>query len=104
VKLNRVDFNDDEEPVTLTVTMTVDEAALLYAYTGRTAPLYVTKAAGSERWGEANDDIASCLSGAFFNRFFDGGANDVLRLNIEQIVEAKRQHLASGSDEQEAQR
>lgn len=92
MKITRVDFDEEEEPVSLTVKMSLDEAALIYAYTGRTSPLAVSTAGGSAKWGEANSDIASCLSGAFFNRFFEDGANEVLRLSAEEIVEAQRKH------------
>lgn len=94
MKIRSVDFNEDEEPTTVTVTMTVDEAALIYCYTGRTAPLYVTRATGDQKWGEANDEIAGCLSGSFFNRFYDNGADEVLKVNIDAIVAAK--HEAQG--------
>lgn len=91
MKVRSIEFDDDEEPVALTVTMTVDEAALIYAYTGRTAPLWVTKATGDQKWGEANDEIAGCLSGSFFNRFWEAGAEEVLRVNIDAIVAAKNE-------------
>jgi hypothetical protein len=94
VKVKAVEFDGEEEPESLTVTMSVDEAALIYAYTGRTASLWVTKATGREKWGEVNDDIAGCLAGTFFNRFYENGANDVLVLSIDAIVAAKNEARA----------
>lgn len=77
MKLRAVHMGDDEMPATLAVEMTVDEAALVYAFVGRIAPKAVTDAAGDVRWGNALYDVASCLTGSFFNRFWDDGANEV---------------------------
>lgn len=96
MKLRSVDLNDDEDPAAITVTMSVDEAALIYSYTGRTAPLYVSLATHDDKWGVANDEIADCLAGSFFNRFYENGADEVLKVSIEQIMQAKADHLAGG--------
>jgi hypothetical protein len=77
VKLKQVTFNEEEDPETVEFVLTVEEAALLYAFVGRVSPNNVTDAAGDKRWGDALAEIAGCLSGSFFNRFWEGGAADV---------------------------
>lgn len=77
MKLRQVTFNEQEDPETVEFVLTVDEAALLYAFVGRVSPKAVTDAAGDVKWGNALYGIADCLSGAFFNRFWEGGASDV---------------------------
>lgn len=77
MKLLRIDFDDESMPRTAQFELTVPEMVLLYNLTGRIAPLYVTQAAGGDQtYGEANDDIAGCLAGEFFNRFWDSGAGE----------------------------
>lgn len=83
MKVRTIELGADEMPESVTVTMTVDEAALMYAFVGRVAPKTVTDATNDTRWGNALYDIAEALSGSFFNRFWDDGANDVApRLNL----------------------
>lgn len=77
MKLRQITLDDDEMPETITVELTVDEAALLYALTGHIAPKSVTEAGGDIRWGNALYDVADCLSGSFFNRYWDEGARAV---------------------------
>ena len=77
MKVRSIDMGNDEMPESATVTMTLDEAALLYAFVGRVAPKAVTDAAGDVRWGNALYDVAECLTGSFFNRFWDDGAEAV---------------------------
>lgn len=91
MKLLRVDFDDEEMPKTAQFELTVTEMVLLYNLTGRTAPLYVTQASGGHQaYGEANDDIASCLSGAFFNRYWEGGVDDAgPRFGVTEIAAHK---------------
>lgn len=79
MKLRRVDLDDAEMPERITVEMTVDEAGLLYALTGNVAPRTVTEAMFNDtRWGNALVDVAECLSGSFFNRYWDNGADGVV--------------------------
>lgn len=85
MKLKSITLNDKEMPASVTVELTIDEAALLYALTGFVAPLTITEALGDVRWGNAIYDISGCLSDALFNRFWEGGAEDVIergRLSI----------------------
>lgn len=78
MRIDRIDFDDEEQPASITVKMSVQEAAVLYRFTGHVAPLFVTQAAGGDQqWGEASDRIAACLSSSFFNRFWENGINDV---------------------------
>lgn len=77
MKVRAIELGDDEMPDSVTVTMTVDEAALLYAFVGRVAPKAVTDATNDARWGNALYDVAECLTGSFFNRFWHDGASEV---------------------------
>lgn len=77
MKVRSIDLGDDELPEAVTVTMTTDEAAVIYAIVGHLSPKAVTEAGGDIRWGNAVYDVADCLSGAFFNRFWDDGASAV---------------------------
>jgi hypothetical protein len=82
MKLTNVSFDEKEEPKEVTFVMNVDEAALIYAFVGSIAPKAVTDASGDIRWGNALYDVADCLSGSFFNRFWESGAREVApRLN-----------------------
>ena len=77
-RLNATTFDQDERLETVTLTLTVDEVAVLYRFVGSVAPKAVSDATGDVRWGNALYDVADCLSGAVLNRFFEGGADDVL--------------------------
>lgn len=76
MKIRRFDLDDDERPATVTVEMTMDEAALIYAFVGHISPKRVTDACGDARWSNALLDVASALGGGVFNRWFDDGWND----------------------------
>lgn len=96
MKIVRVDFDDEDMPAAVTVTMSVDEAALVYAHCGGVAPLFVSQVAGDEKWGTANDEVAQCLSGAFFNRFYDNGVHEVLTpFSPEALAAAKQAYKAT---------
>lgn len=82
MKVRAITFDNEEEPEGLTVEMTVDEAALLYAFVGRISPKRVSDTSGDVRWGNALYDMADCLSGAFFNRLWDAGWNEVGPTNL----------------------
>lgn len=69
-------FDDDERPTLATFQLTRDEVALLYRYAATVAPVDVSKASGESRWADVNDGVASC-SANFFNRFWEGGVDDV---------------------------
>lgn len=90
MKLVRVEFDADEEPETVVFSMTVDEAALVYAFVGRTSPKAVSDASGDVRWGNALYDVADCLSGSFFNRFWESGAAEVAPSINPQVGHSER--------------
>lgn len=91
MRITAVEFDRDENPKTVGFEMTVDEAAVMYALTACTAPKVVTDALGDVRWGNAFYDIADCLSGTFFNRFWDEGADAVIPLRRLKVVPAVEQ-------------
>ena len=93
MKLRAVEMDDEEMPASLTVEMTVDEAALLYALTGKVAPKVVAEAIGLD-FGNALYDVASCLSGSFFNRWWDNGARDVVNLDRLRVVDTTAEVVA----------
>lgn len=78
MKVKSIELDEDEMPERVLVEMTLDEAAVVYRLTGGIAPRTVSRALLGTRWGEALDGVATCLSGAFFNRFWDDGANEVV--------------------------
>lgn len=95
MRLQRVDFDTDETPVTAVFELTLNEIVLLYNLTGRTAPTDVTAAGGrDQKWGEALDDVASCLGGAFLNRFYEGGASDFPKFSVYEIAAHKAERVA----------
>lgn len=77
MKIKNVSFNEDELPEKLTVEMSVDEATLIYGLTGTIAPRLITNKVGL-KFGNALGEVASCLSGTFFNRFWDNGAHELI--------------------------
>lgn len=87
MKAKNIKLDDDEMPETITVEMTVDEAAVVYALVGFIAPRTTSMALGGTRWGEAMNDVATCLSGSFFNRFWESAADVVPRWhNLNEIL------------------
>lgn len=81
MRIRSIELGEDEQPVSLTAELSVDEAALLYAYAGRTTDLHVEEATGDAKWVEVNTEIAGCVF-SFFNRFFANGPSDVLDARI----------------------
>lgn len=77
MRVKQVTFDDDAMPESLVVEMSTDEAALIYAFVGYVSPKAVSAAAGGGAWGLTLDEVASCLSGSFFNVFWDDGAREV---------------------------
>jgi len=61
--LRSIEFNEEEEPKTITVNMSVEEAAWIASLTGSI----------NNRNSQLHSDIYDCLVGAFFNKFFDDG-------------------------------
>lgn len=78
MKLKGISFTKKENPKTVTVEMTIDEAAAIAKVFGGMNPLKF----GTDFPSLANKGIVSsvydCLSGAFFNRYYDDGVDDYL--------------------------
>ena len=81
MKLQQIRFADAANISSITFEMTLDEAALLYAICGRTAPKTISDRTGSTKWGETLDDIAVALAD-IGNRWFENGWRDVLATNL----------------------
>jgi hypothetical protein len=77
MKLVKVDFDEEENPATYTVSMGLDEMAVLYRLAGHIAPKAISDLSGDVRWGNALYDLAEGAS-VCLNRFYDDGANDVI--------------------------
>ena len=77
MKLIRVEFDPEEAPSEFTVSMSLDELALLYRLSGHISPKRISDLSGDVRWGNALYDLADG-AGGFINRFFDGGPDDVV--------------------------
>ncbi len=67
MKLNNIEFDDDEGIKNVTVTMTLQEA------------LWIGKLAGKQKGASPHNTIYECLSGAVFDRFWEGGVDEALR-------------------------
>lgn len=80
MKLLNVTFNGEEEPepTEFTVTIPLDQLAVIYAVVGHMAPKTLTNET-ELRWGDAlsylGDDV-----GSIFNMFYDDGFDDVIRM------------------------
>lgn len=94
MKILRVDFDDEAMPKSAQFELTVTEMVLLYNLTGRVGPRFVTEASGGHQiFGEASDDIASCLSGNFFNRYWENGVDGAgPRFGISEIAARQAAH------------
>lgn len=77
MKMTEAKFDDDEKLSEVTVTLPLDELAVLYRLTGHIAPKAITDASGDVRWGNAFYDLAYS-AGDILNRFFEDGANSVI--------------------------
>lgn len=77
MKLNKLTFDDDENPETVTVTMTVAEAAAIAAVFGKFNYYALNRLGISDDRG-----IYGCLSG-LFNSWYEDGIHDVLRLHCD---------------------
>lgn len=80
MRVRKVKLNRELEPTRITVEMSLDEAALLVRMTGGLSPKSVEEALrgghDSARWFDASAEVFNSLSD-MFNRFYDGGVNDV---------------------------
>lgn len=78
MRVRNITLDEDENPDRVLVEMTLDEAAMMLRLVGRLSPRMVLNALGDHRWYNASSDIYSCLAGSVFNRFWDGGVDDVI--------------------------
>jgi len=77
MKMTAATFDPDGTLATVTVTMPLDELAVLYRIFGHVAPKEITDLSGDVRWGNAFYDLAD-TAGDILNRFFEDGANSVI--------------------------
>lgn len=77
MKLRSIDIGDDENPQSVTVTMTTREAAFIAKAFGKYSP----KTAGEFLPGfdQVPGAVYACLVGDLFNRFWDNGVDDAIR-------------------------
>lgn len=69
-------------PVSLTITMSVEQAALIAKWVGRFSP----KTAGANY--PHTSELWDCLAGEFFNRFYEAGVDEAARvLNLAAVAE-----------------
>ena len=73
MKIKKVKYNKHEEPKSLTVEMSVDEAALLDVFTGFIPECQLIDNAGPV-WNEARHSIY-CAVNHFFNQHDDDGSD-----------------------------
>ena len=76
VKLRSIGYGEDERPVEVTVTLTIEEMAFLHRVTGNmTWPRGVEIMPGG---GAVSEEIYSCATNVF-NRHWDAGVDGYLR-------------------------
>lgn len=90
MKLVQVSFDDKEQPREFTVSMGLDEMALLYRLTGHISPKRITDLFGDVRWGNALYDLANGV-GSCLNTFYDAGPDDVVP-NVSPYLEDSAIH------------
>ena len=79
MRVRAITMDDEAMPATITVEMTLNEAALMARLTGALSPTAVTSGLGDgPRWFNAADGVFDCLTGELFNRFWDNGVEDVI--------------------------
>lgn len=76
MKMIAATFDEDQEPATFTMTMSVQEMALVYAFVGHVSPAAVTETSGSVEWGNVLYDLADAV-GIIGNTFYDDGWRQV---------------------------
>lgn len=79
MRVRNVILDEDEMPERVQVEMTIDEVAFMARLVGSQSPRGVLDALGDDvRWWHACTEIYGCLTGSVFNRFWDGGVDDVI--------------------------
>lgn len=77
MRVRTIDFDGEEDPTEVTVTMTVAEAIFVAKLVGT---MVDSDAANVAPHGvDSLHSIFSCLTGAFFNRFWDDGVDEAMR-------------------------
>ena len=69
MKLDNIEFDKEEELKEITVTMSIDEACWMAKMTGSITNVN----------SKLHSEIYSCLTGAFFNKFYCDGVNEAQR-------------------------
>ncbi|GAA4176507.1 hypothetical protein [Gryllotalpicola koreensis] len=84
MKVRNIALGENEIPATVTVEMTIDEAA------------WITRRAGSNVAPDrvVSDEIWDALTGSLFNRFWDDGLDGVTERHAETDVVADPPNLA----------
>jgi hypothetical protein len=77
MKVQALKLDDDLLPTTVTVEMTIQEAALFARMTGSLSPATVTTALGAS-WAEVNEEVYEGLAHGVFNRYWDDGVDGVI--------------------------
>jgi hypothetical protein len=72
--IRTLEFDEDEQPESLTVQMSIREAAYLAKVTGKHSS--DTANAVMRGGSEANTLVYNALTGAVFNRYWDGGVHE----------------------------
>jgi hypothetical protein len=70
-------LDDDEMPETVTVELTIHEAALFARMTGSLSPVTVTNAIGAS-WATVNELAYEGLAHGVFNRYWDDGVDGII--------------------------
>jgi hypothetical protein len=77
MKVRALTLDDDSMPTTVTVEMTIQEAALFARMTGSLSAVTITTALGAS-WAEVNEDVYEGLAHGVFNRYWDDGVDGAI--------------------------
>ena len=78
MKIRNIQLDDNELPETVTVEMTIGEAAFIAKVCGGLSRNTAIEQHGPI--GAHHDDIYDSLTGGLFNRFWEDGIDDALRV------------------------
>lgn len=88
-RVTRVDLKEGEDgemyPSEITMTVSLEEAAAIAVLFGAISPAAWTKLEPSRSWGLDDVSPYSGLTGDVFNRYWEDGVNDVLRLGKKTL-------------------
>jgi hypothetical protein len=74
VKIRSVTLSDEDTPESVTVELTLKEAAVITNLLGTMSPVEADKIMSGS--GPILSEIYACFTGSFFNRFFENGVDD----------------------------